>query len=231
MASDLFEDGLLKTDLRRQNKPAASASLDPAGADPGEAAMARQKEDLTTKAAVAVKEIETLRQRQRDLEHEKETIERLTKRQDSYQDGKREMISRLSHALVAIRKEQEEVTRTAELLEATRIRFEKAMEELREINEQKWPEREFAIKVEEALAVVEGARATYDKCQARLDAVSWLRQSVVAQNDSPVERLAERIQKRPAFLHWLGVGFAVTLPLAVVVVVLYLVHFLIKPLV
>ena len=188
--------------------------------------MARQKEELTNQAAGAVKEIETLRQRQRDLEREKETIEKLARRQESYEDGKRDMIAKLSHALVAIRKEQEEVLRTGELLDVTRGRFEKSLEELRDINEEKWPEADFTVKVEESMAVVEGARSTYERAQARLDAVSWLRQSDrLASGESPVDRLAERMQRRPGFVYWLMVGLAVMLPLAVVIVTLYVLHF------
>jgi len=232
MASELFEDGLLRSNLRKQAK-AESEQPGPApdaAEDPGADAMARQKQELTNQAAGTVKEIESLRQRQRDLEREKETIEKAARRQESYEDGKREMISRLSHALVAIRKEQEEVSRTAELLEATKIRFENSLEELRQINEEQWPESEFAVKVEEAMAVVEAARSTYDRSQARLDAVSWLRQSEkLAAGESPVERLAGRMQNRPGFGYWLIVGIAVMLPLAVTAVALYVVNLFVAP--
>lgn len=226
--SEFLNDGLLKTNLRKQTSglsPNANIKdhIETDMENPGAEAMARQREDLSNQAAVAAKELEKLRQRQRELEREKETIEKIARRQESYEDGKREMISKLSHALVSIRKEQEEVSKTAELLEATRIRFEKALEEIKSINEEKWPENEFAVKVEEALAVVEGARSTYEKCQARLDAVSWLRQNAKLSQGaaSPVDRLAERMQRRPGFLYWLMVGVAVVLPLAFVLSFMY----------
>jgi len=232
MAGELFEDGLLRTNLRRQAK---AESAQPVAAEspveePGADAMARQKRELTNQAAGALKEIESLRQRQRDLEREKDAIETAARRQESYEDGKREMISKLSHALVAIRKEQEEVSRTGELLEATKIRFENSLEELRRINEEKWAESEFAVKVEEAMAVVEAARSTYDRSQARLDAVSWLRQSEkLATGESPVDRLADRMQRRPGFGYWLVVGLAVMLPLTVTIVVLYVINYFVAP--
>jgi len=226
MSNDFFDGGLLKSSIRR-DEPRAQGADSVSGQDPGAMVMARQKEDMTTQVAGAVKELELLRQRQRELEREKDRIEKLTRSQEEYEDGKRDLVAGLTQALVEIRKEQEDLGRATELYSATRERFERALAEVREINESEWEAADYTTRLRESLALVQNARAMFEMASAQLEAARWPRRQESG-SGGQFESSAASTASGRGFQYWLMAGFAATLPLGVLVIILYIVHLVLR---
>jgi hypothetical protein len=176
--------------------------------------MARQKKEIREQVTGAIKEIESLRRRQDDIEKERRELEDLAQKQDLYEGGKREMVEKLSRAMLLAEKEEAQAARRVELLSVMRGRFAATLQELREIDESKWLDANYEAELAKALVMIEAARTTYRKAMSRLDAESW---SAAGEKAPPSPLLREAVAEvRPVhgFRYWLVVGCALALPFA-----------------
>ncbi len=213
MGTDFFDDDLVKAN--------AGARGGDAGGEDAAGRMARQREQLTTQVADAAEEIERLRMRQEELEHEKSRLAELNRKQEAYESGKREVIDQLAHAVVLMEKDELQANRMVELLSAARARFKDMLGELRAIREAKWADGDFEEELTKALALVESARIEYGRAMARIDAESWQRTGDGRARLATIEKghlgaLAER-----GFWFWVKMGFAFCLPLILLLLALF----------
>ena len=100
--------------------------------------MAKQREDVSTQMAGAVQKIESLQSRQHDLEREKRELQELTRKQEEYEKGKSDIFDKISGSIIMLDKEEELATNMCELLSETKVRFNKIITELEEIDEESW---------------------------------------------------------------------------------------------
>jgi vacuolar-type H+-ATPase subunit I/STV1 len=217
MSTDFFDE-----DLIQDGSSKAADDSRPAGtAVPGEpGTLARHKEEVSTSVSDAASQIDRLRHRQEELEKEKSTLEKLSRQQDEYETEKRDLIQKLSRSIVLAEKEESQATRVAALFAETRARFRDALSELQSIDEDDWDENEFESELTQALAVVESAGGVYEKALARIEASGW--QQGEGKASAEVIRDSERPRAtRAGFGYWLKVGIAVSLPLIVVLILLF----------
>ncbi len=191
---------------------------------PSSSRMARQKAELTSHVAEAISEIEMLRKKQELLEKEKADMEDLTRKQEEYERGKKDIMGKLERSIILINKEAERANQMIELLAVMRTRFEDTLDELKAISEENWADSNFQIELNSALVLVEDARRLYIKGLAKIDAMNWSKSglgegSPVVLKDLPRESGMER-----GFTFWFKAGLGVTLPLIVVMVILFLVY-------
>jgi DNA repair exonuclease SbcCD ATPase subunit len=182
--------------------------------------MAQYKQELNTQHATAVQELEKLKKRQEDLDREKRDLEELRRRQESFEQGKREMIERFNQSLVSLERDEIQTGRLLELLATVRKRFQDLLDEIRGIHEEGWPEAGFRDELNKALVVIDNARLEYNKAVARIEAVSS-EAGKAAEGHSPVmfQEPREPEANEKSFGYWLKVGFAVSLPLVLTIVV------------
>ncbi|TAN36133.1 MAG: hypothetical protein EPN23_09225 [Verrucomicrobia bacterium] len=186
--------------------------------------MTKHKQELDSKVAGAMEELEKLRKRQEDLDLQRKDLEDLRKRQEDYQRGKREMSDRLNQSLVTLEKEEIQANRLAELLSATRKRFKAMLGDVQAIDEETWPEDSFRDELNKAATLVDDVRIEYNKAVAKIDAVSGDAKTPSSAAAHPAvifeegRHVAEELEK--GFGDWLMVGLAITLPLIVVLLVL-----------
>lgn len=187
--------------------------------------MTKHKQELDLKVAGATEELETLRQRQEDLDRQRKDLEDLRKKQDDYAHGKREMTDRLTQSLVTIEKEEIAANRLAELLSATRKRFKAMLGDLQAIDEETWSEDVFRTELNKASTLVDDVRLEYNKSVAKIDAVS---NATPAAGGAPGAHPAVIFEEgrhhdeapEKNFAYWLKVGLAVTLPLIIALLAL-----------
>lgn len=227
MGTDFFDDDLLPSETA---VPVEAEDQDPSAIRPvGEETLGRlgrQRQQMTVQVADAVKEVEILKQRQDKLEQEKAELAELTRKQDEYERGKREILEKLDRSIVLLGKEETQATRMSELLRETRERFKTSLAELRAIDEEGWADETFREDLNAALTQVEDARALYTKAVARIDASSWHKHAASASTGGldPVAETGDGGRER-GFLYWLVAGFAATLPLVLVIVALFAAYF------
>ena len=193
--------------------------------------MAKHKQEVDDPVATAVHELERLRKRQEDLEREKKELEELRRKQEEYERGKREMSERLSQSLVTLEKDELQAERVSELLGATRKRFKTMLGDIQSLNEEVWPESQVRDELNKALVLLEDSRMEYNKAMSKIDAVGGSGKKVAAGDHQPVifEESGSMLHHEDHdFVYWLKVGFAVTLPLIAVIVVLTVAFFVLQ---
>ncbi|MBT3192528.1 MAG: hypothetical protein HN341_08230 [Verrucomicrobia bacterium] len=211
MSTDFFDDDLSrKAGANEQASQESSATR-----------MARQKEQLTNQVADTAEEIERLRMRQDELEHEKTSLEELNRKQDEYERSKKDLIENLSRNIVLMEKDEVLATRMVELLSASRSRFKDMLSDIRDIKEERWVDGDFEEELDKALALVEGARMEYSKAIAKVDAESWQKGNGGQAQLSTLEGAGRGSLANKGFLFWLKVGIAFTLPTIIVALLLF----------
>jgi len=210
MAKEFIDDDLLKTDDSGED-------WDEQDSD-GMARVARHREELTDQVAGATDEIERLRMRQMELEKAKKSLEELTQRHEEYDQGKKEMIDKLTRGLTMVEKEEVQATRMVELLSETRSRFKELLNDLSDIDETKWSENNFKTELSRALVKVDIARADYKKALARIDVVSWYKSGGGDKQSDMFREMTRDVSDTKSFGYWLKVGLAASLPLIIVII-------------
>jgi hypothetical protein len=209
MSTDFFDNDLSRT----------TAPDDEALAESSVTRMTRQKEQLTNQVADTAEEIERLRMRQDELEHEKTSLEELNRKQDEYERSKKNIIENLSRNLVLMEKDEILANRMVELLSASRARFKEILAEIRDIREELWGDSGFEEELDKALALIESARMEYSKAIAKVDAESWQKGDGQAQL-ATLDEAGRHTLVNKGFFFWLKVGVAVSLPLIAVLLLL-----------
>ncbi len=181
--------------------------------------MAKHKQDVDENMVQAAQELERLRKRQEALERERRELEEIRRKQEEYERGKRDIVERLSQSLITMEKDELQAQRMAELLGSIRKHFKEMLSEVDQISEETWPEERFGEELSKALALVEDVRMEYNKALSKIEAAGGgdlrLPAAIGAAGELP---MARREEDRP-FRYWLKVGFAVSLPLAAVIVI------------
>lgn len=175
----------------------------------GEATLVKHKQELTEKVAIAVKEIEELRQRQLELEREKSDLEELKRKQEEYESGKKELIENLGHTLVLLEKEEEQTIQLREILAQTRGRFRDMLSDLRKIDESAWQSFGFRSELMKAVAMIESTRSEYRRALARIEAM--ISQRTALSHEIIQSGMTLPSNQTHTFFYWLKVGLAIGL--------------------
>ncbi len=184
--------------------------------------MAKHREAVNGQVAGAMKEIEQLRRRQEDLERERQNLEEMGRKQDQYERGKREMIDSLEQSLALLQKKEVQCVRLTEIYAGTQVRFQELLQSLHAINDTAWPEDGIREELNRALVQIEEARKEYSKAVAKIDAAGGGGDGS-PDASAPLFEPAAASGQPQGFGYWLKVGFAVTLPLMVLIAVLAIV--------
>jgi hypothetical protein len=224
MSTDFFDDDLSSNGAQGSKAAArqeAPARVAPEGVPAGR--MVRRKEELTGHVVGAANEIERLRLRQEEIEREKATLENLSRKQEEYEKGKQDIIEKLDRSILLLENEEVQAAHMVELLSSMRVRFKDMLSGLRSIDEETWSEETFGDEMNKALALVEEARMFYKKGVSKIDATRWSedgeRPPVAAE-----ESLDGALAGPRGFGDWFKAGVAFSLPLAAVIVVLFVIY-------
>ncbi len=223
--TDFFDEDLIQhRDAAKSIKMGPGGETPPPGAGDGSmdgfvgqpvsdlnlSRMARHKEEVEGQVVKAAEELERLRQRQETLEQEKVILEDLRQKQEGYERGKREMLEHLNESLMTLEREEIRTGQTCDLLSTTRHRFKEMLEEIESVNEETWPDTQVRDELTKALAVIEDARIEFNKMRAKVQAAVGADRGII--DNKPVVFEDVRPQEK-SFGYWVGVGFAVSLPL------------------
>ncbi len=223
MANDFFDEDLVgakRVTEEGKKVQASNAARTPLSAA-GQTRMHRQKEELTTQVADAVKEMEELRMRQEQLERERNNLQDLARRQDDYEEAKAEIIAELSRSILHLERDEQQANRYAELMSVMRDRFKDTLEDLRGINEAGWSKEAFQTELNKAVVLVEEARSIYRKGIAKIDAENWHQ---VQEGAAPPSVLARHeglggLPRRFGF--WFKAGLAFSIPMIVIALLVF----------
>lgn len=120
----------------------------------------------------ATEDLFELRRKQEELERQKRELEEIRRRQDEYLRGRAEMLDCLTRGLVTLEREQITAQRLAELCQQTAIAFRQYKEQLESIRDEEWTSSTMHAELSRALAIIDDARAVYNRARSKLDCLN-----------------------------------------------------------
>lgn len=181
-------------------------------------------EHLDNQVQRAQEELISLKRKQEQIERQKRELEELSRRQEQFGAGRSEMLEKFTRAMVVLERETYEAKKRVELLESIHDSFAQHMDVLEGINPKSWEGADMNKELTRALSAVDDARAEYNNNLPRISPES------TTDADDPVAAgmgyQAEYSVEAPRdFTYWLKSGFAFTLPLFLLGIVLLLMLF------
>jgi chromosome segregation ATPase len=183
----------------------------------GESEGALTPEQLADDVARTQEKLAHLRREQDQLEKQKRELEDLARRQDEFQNGREELLDKLTRGLAFLERQTADAHRRVEQLEGATGNFRTHLSSLDVIDPTRWSQAEAGKELTRALGLLDVARNDYNQARGKLlgpeaDAAD----AAGALGDS--RRLAEQ-----PFLYWLKSGFAFTLPLLIIGLMIFVI--------
>jgi len=176
-------------------------------AAPAEAGLT--PEQLASDVQRTQEKLAALKREQEQLERRKRELEDLARRQSEVETNTSDLNERLTRALVVLQQQCLDARRRAEQLEQAGASLQRHLEGLQGIDVSAWSQADAPRELTRALGLLDAARADYDGVRARL------LNDETDPETAPAAGAAGAASER-TFVGWLQAGFAFTLPLIVV---------------
>ncbi len=192
------EQGEAPARPRRAANYAASTTMPAAGMSPDSNA------ELKHKQAMALKLQQELDRTQREARE----LELRQQKEDRFHDGRRDMCERLSRSLAKLDRELHNAQKAVEEISLAREVYQHHLDTLRNISPEVIKQNHDDDALDHAVGAVEDAEAEFAKASHRLASVMpGVAQHVAAMGGFPQD-----------FRSWMRIGFAFSLPLAVLAI-------------
>ena len=179
-------------------------------------------EHLDTQVQKAQEQITLLKRQQEHIEKQKRELEELSRRQEQLQLGRTEMLEKFTRAIVVVEREHYDAQKRVELLQSIHDCFASHATNLESINPKGWEGLDMNKELNKALSAVDDARAEYSRSLPRITP-----ESDTNSGDPIAASAGYQIDYSGAepkdFVYWLKSGFAFTLPLFALGIVLIVV--------
>jgi septal ring factor EnvC (AmiA/AmiB activator) len=166
-------------------------------------------EQLADDVARTQEKLANLRREQDVLERQKRELEDLARRQGEFQNGREELIDKLTRGLAFLERQTSEGHRRVEQLEGATGNFRSHLSNLEAIVPTRWSQAEAGKELTRALGLLDIARNDYNQARGKLLGPEV--DGADASDDAGGLGGAEQ-----PFIYWLKAGLAFTLPLLIV---------------
>ena len=216
MATDFFDDDLAEP--APVDYPAATLNHSSKSND---SYHARQKRELPEAQASTGDEIERLRMRQQELEKRKQEIVEQRHRIELLERNKSDLLEKLRRNNVLVVRQGEQAARAAAICKEAGTRFTQLHQDIDSINPDAWDEADYGANLVNALAKVDSATNEYRAAMDRVAAVDWHAPQGAMPDVNGLEGPSGSTSSH-GFTYWLLAGFAFTLPVIIVFILLAL---------
>lgn len=191
---------------------------------PSPSPVARQ--ELNASLEQAREQILALQRKKDELERAKGELEEQRRRHDEFSRGRAEIIEALNRGLIVLEHEQVETQRMLDLIIKTRDIFKEQLAQVESLSDAHWTSDSLKSELAKALATIETGRMEFNRACLRIDAL---------QGKTPENLPPTPLQQLSGQAHWLEkigfgrafkLGFAFTLPLILVAVIILVAQFL-----
>ena len=170
-------------------------------------------EHLGNQVQRAEEQLLVLKRQQDTIERQKRELEELSRRQEQLQRGRTEMVEKFTRSLVVLDRENYDAKKRVETLNSIHEAFTQHLDVLDAINPKSWEGLDMAKELTKALSAVDDARAEYSRSLPKIsperDGASP--EALSAGAGGIHSDYGETAAKD--FAYWLKAGFAFTLPL------------------
>lgn len=172
-------------------------------------------EQLADDVARTQEKLAHLRREQEMLERQKRDLEDLARRQEEFQNGREELSDKLTRGLAFLERQTSDVHRKVEQLEGATGNFRNHVSALEAIEPTRWSQAEAGKELTRALGLLDVARNDYNQARVKLLGPE-------ADGSDAVDGAGDSggMGEQP-FLYWLKAGFAFTLPLLVIALMIF----------
>jgi hypothetical protein len=170
-------------------------------------------EHLDSQVQKAQEQLLQLKRQSEQIEKQKRELEELSRRQEELERGRAEMTDKLSRSLVILEREGYDSQKKLEQIRTTHESFTQHLALLEAIEPKSWNPAELPKELSRALSTVDDARTEFSQQRSRLEAGN---SDQSADLDLPETSSGlSGIGGGKTFAQWVGIGFAVTLPLII----------------
>jgi hypothetical protein len=181
-------------------------------------------EHLDNQVQKAQEQLVALKRQQEMIERQKRELEELSRKQEQLQHGKQEMVEKFTRAIVVLEREHYDAQKRVELLNAIHDSFNQHLEVLDVINPKSWEGLDINKELTKALSAVDDSRAEYARSLPKISAERSSEAGADPVAASVGYQMDYSAGETKDFTYWLKAGFAFTLPLfcigVIVIVVL-----------
>ena len=166
-------------------------------------------------ALVSEKQIKLaeLKRAQEVLERERAGLEELRRRQMEFQTGRSEMLQHLTRGIGLLEEAELTARRETDQMARTLGEFRDAVSKVQAINDQLWNQENFSVELTRALTTLENARMEWNAARLRFPFLSGV---APAGTDSAAPKAGPLRLADASLGQLFKIGFALTLPLALV---------------
>ena len=169
-------------------------------------------EHLDNQVQKAQEQLISLKRQQETIEKQKRELEELSRRQEQLQVGKMEMAEKFTRAIVVLERETYDAQKRVELLQGIHESFTSHLALLESINPKTWEGLDINKELNKALSAVDDSRAEYAKCLPKISPASDTEHSDPMAVSAGFQMDYGGAEPKD-FTYWLKAGFAFTLPL------------------
>ena len=182
----------------------------------------RTLEDLSQELQEQQEKLLELKRQQEEIERRKRELEELNKKRVELSIGQKSMREKLTRAIAILENAEYDARKEIEQIQMTRQAFAEHLSTLDEIDPSKWSPDTMDDQLTRGLSQVDHARAVYTQARARIDALSGkdIEDADAGQGDNGEEGSDSTESDTVSFFELLRRGFALTLPLLIVLLIL-----------
>jgi chromosome segregation ATPase len=122
-------------------------------------------------------ELVALRQRQKELENQKNQLEEAERRRTEYHNGRKEMEENLIRGIGILDEELIQARRQLALIEKTLSSFSENLSKVQRLNHESWTTENYATELTRALTTLENARMEWNSARVKLPSLDPLKQN------------------------------------------------------
>ncbi|HYR57762.1 MAG TPA: hypothetical protein VEO95_03990 [Chthoniobacteraceae bacterium] len=179
-------------------------------------------EHLDNQVQKAQEQLLALKRQQELIEKQKRELEEMSRRQEQLHAGRQEMVEKFTRAIVVLERETYDAQKRVELLQGIHESFSSHVSVLEEINPKSWDGLDISKELNKALSAVDDSRAEYAK------SIPKISPDTSTGGGDPVAATAGfqmdySTGEQKDFVYWLKSGFAFTLPLLGIGIILIVV--------
>ena len=179
-------------------------------------------EHLGDQVQRAEEQLLTLKRQQDTIERQKRELEELSRRQEQFHQGKADMVEKFTRSLVVLERESYDAQRRVETLSAVQDSFSQHLDILDAINPKSWDGLDIHKELTKALSAVDDAHTEYARSLPKIGAEGEGAGVAPGAAGGGYQMDYETAEGKD-FFYWLKAGFAFTLPLSAIGVILVIV--------
>jgi hypothetical protein len=169
-----------------------------------------------------------LKRQQEEVERQKRELEDLSRKQREFDEGRREIVEKLTRGLVLLERQEFEVKRELEQIRIVRDSFAEHLGQTENLNPTEWSSEELPSELTKGLARVDQAKSIYSQSRARLAALRQNDEGETGEITSELPPDGFRSPEEKSFGAMVREGFAYSLPLLFAVVAALIVLLLLR---